>query len=129
MSMKLTPTAVLRVRTSPGPGSGSSTSSHRRTSGPPFSCMRMARVFIGMALSRSTLEVRAQEVARAAVSELGRPGVVVLAADAGEAVVGIGIDVQGDVGVLRQRGLDLLLRLRRHVLVATGDVHEQRLED
>src|SRR5207248_753621 len=40
--MKLTPTAVCRTRAWPGPGSPTSTSSHRRTSGPPVWYRRMA---------------------------------------------------------------------------------------
>src|SRR5687767_8309119 len=44
MSMKLTPTAVWRTRTSPLPGRETSTSSHRRTSAPPVAWMRTARL-------------------------------------------------------------------------------------
>ena len=39
--MKLTPTAVCRTRAWPSPGSPTSTSSQRRTSGPPVSWKRM----------------------------------------------------------------------------------------
>src|SRR5512145_1196969 len=54
MSMKLRPTAVCRIRTSPAPGSPGSASSQRSTSGPPWAWMRMA-CDIGFALG-PTLE-------------------------------------------------------------------------
>ena len=45
--MKLTPTAPMRdPAPSPGPGSPNSTSTHRSTSGPPNSSMRIAFVIV-----------------------------------------------------------------------------------
>src|SRR5882757_4077355 len=44
MSTKFSPTAVWRIRTSPGPGLPSVTSSQTRTSGPPVLWKRMACV-------------------------------------------------------------------------------------
>src|SRR3954451_23816794 len=46
MSIKFRPTAVWRIRTSPGPGLPTLTSSHTRTSGPPVLWKRMACVMV-----------------------------------------------------------------------------------
>src|SRR5687767_2212847 len=93
--MKLRPTAVWRIRSSPGPGSPTSTSSHFITSGPPTEWMRIACVVaMGRVLVRSA-EMGAEEGGGAVIGELGRRRIVVLAADTGEGVVDAGIDMHG----------------------------------
>src|SRR5690606_1353422 len=64
MSMKLSPIAFCSIRTSPGPGFGVSTSSHRRTSGPPVSNILIA-LAIGSASLASQLRQSLHDAANA----------------------------------------------------------------
>src|SRR5690606_37273864 len=52
--MKLSPTAVCRSKTCPGPGAPTSTSSKRRTSGPPTSWTRTAPLILSSLRLRAT---------------------------------------------------------------------------
>src|SRR5258708_40066965 len=120
------------MRAWPGPGAGTSTSSHCITSGPPVLWIRMALVIVVLDFLVAKLgsaQMLLEERRGALVGLRGGFLVIMVAADARERVVLIGIDVDGDALVALERIDDLLLRLRRHELVLAGDVHQIRVLD
>src|SRR5215469_589658 len=128
MSMKFKPTAVWRTRASPGPGLPTGTSSHLRTSGPPFWWKRMAcgidRLLGFACRGCSAAEMAAEEFETAFTGLVGGGLVPMRAAGPGEGMAAIGIVVHRHVRIALEAGVDLFLRRRRHEFVLAGDVQQ-----
>src|SRR5687767_7845309 len=114
--MKLTPMAVWRTRASPAPGSPTSTSSSRRTSGPPWAWITIARVMTGdsSTVPAAVKPLRIFAACAPGIEPLLLDEVRALGFEKASAVAG-GVEMEGDLTAVYRANLEL--GLATHVLV------------